>query len=66
MREPDQCPACEGQAGRVDRAEIAGTPVSVYWHTDLADEKECCLEYPSGETEQWHFYSVDSGRIAAD
>lgn len=51
MRSADECPECEGNVGRVDRAIKDGEVVLKYWHTETEHQHEYCLEYADGGTE---------------
>lgn len=48
MRESDTCPVCNGRVGRVDRRIHQGQAVLVYWHTELPENMEYCVEEPDG------------------
>jgi hypothetical protein len=52
MRQTDSCPVCGGRAGRLERRVEDGEVVQVYWHTDLENHKEFCVEYPDGTRKQ--------------
>lgn len=48
MREVNTCPICGGRAGRVEDRVHDGERVLVYWHTDLPDQQEYCIECSNG------------------
>jgi len=52
MRKRNKCPTCGGSFGRVETAIRDGHMVKIYWHTDLEDHKEFCIEQPDGTMKQ--------------
>lgn len=52
MRDRNECPVCEGHAGRVETQVSDGETALIYWHTDLEHTKEFCIEHPDGRMKQ--------------
>jgi len=54
MRGRGTCPVadCDQRVGRVEDRIVDSETVLIYWHWDLPQRKEFCIEHPNGETEQ--------------
>jgi len=48
-RDRGTCPVCGGRYGRQERVLQDGDEALIYWHTDLSDHKEYCIETCTGE-----------------
>jgi len=48
----NRCPVCGSQYGRAVLIESEELPGAKYYHTDLVDIEESCIEWADGQTEQ--------------